>query len=232
MIDINASVATNFSDSFGLQFDQYGDGLSVIDQNLADLLDFNDEPVDGNGARNNETWSLNQIYAGLPLKDEPPELFDDNRFDLLRPFSDNDAEVGALSTASTSNDFNSMNQRNNEMYGILRNVESPTVNLTRVIEWSNYFANATKNETETETGTGTSTEAKVSADSSDNNKMNNTAANDIKSEPMPTESNDATRKVHVKSESSDGDDEIYDDSKNSTSGFSSNVELTEEVNIN
>lgn len=146
------------------------------------------------------------MYAGLPLKDEPPELLDD-RFDLLRPFRDIDGEMAALSTASTSNEPN-LNRSNNQLYGMLRHTESPTLNLSQVIEWSAYFSNATKTETtdvnETTTTTTTTTETNTT-------------------EPLQT--------VRVKLES-DGDDDDHnstDDCKNSTSGFSSNVELTEEV---
>lgn len=198
---------------FTLNIDQYADSVSVFDQNVADLNDYNNtDLVDRNGARNDEQWNFNQLYAGLPLKDEPPELFADDRFDLLRPFNDNDnnAEVSALSTAGTSNDYPSNHNNNNNdirLYG-MRNIESPTVNLTRVIEWSDYFANATKNEeSDTANNTDDATEIKIEA----------------------TEINDMMSHVRVKSES-EGDDDAFDDSKNSTSGFSSNVELTEEVN--
>lgn len=212
--DSNVPVVSDLSDLFTLNIDQYADSVSVFDQNVADLNDYNNtDHVDRNGARSNEQWNFNQFYAGLPLKDEPPELFSDDRFDLLRPFNDNDnnAEVSALSAAGTSYDYPSNNNNNddddNRSYG-MRNIESPTVNLTRVIEWSDYFANATKNE--------------------EPDMANNTDdATEIKIET--TEMNDTMSHVRVKSES-EGDDDVFDDSKNSTSGFSSNVELTEEVN--
>lgn len=195
------------SDLFTLNLDQYADSGSVFDQNVADLNDYNStDRADRNGTRNDEQWHFSQLlYAGLPLKDEPPELFSDDRFDLLRPFNDDNdnAEVSALSAAGPSNDYPSNNMR---MYG-MRNVESPTVNLTRVIEWSDYFANATKSEEpDTANNTDDAIEIKIEA----------------------TEVNDTMSHVRVKSES-EGDDDVFDDGKNSTSGFSSNVELTEEV---
>lgn len=211
--DSNVPVDSDLSDLFTLNIDQYADSVSVFDQNVADLNDYNNtDPIDRNGARNNEQWNFNQLYAGLPLKDEPPELFADDRFDLVRPFNDNNdnnAEVSALSAAGTSNVHSSNNNNNSHrLYG-MRNIESPTVNLTRVIEWSDYFANATKNE-----------EPDMMANNTDD-------ATEIKIEA--TDINDMMSHVRVKSES-EGDDDIFDDSKNSTSGFSSNVELTEEVN--
>lgn len=184
--------------------DQFADSVSVFDQNLADLNDYGDG-LDRNGARSNE------LYAGLPLKDEPFELNDDHRFDPLRPFSDLDSEVAALSsTASTSND-NGFHRPTSTMYGMLRNIDSPTLNLSQVIEWSDYFSNATKTENETDTTTVEIQQPTATA-----------------AEQNATEN---YRNVRVKSES-DGDDDhqsTSDDCKNSTSGFSSNVELTEEV---
>lgn len=181
-------------------------GVSVFDQNMADLNDYN-EGTDRNGARSNDSWNFNQLYAGLPLKDEPPsELYDDNRFDPLRPFSDIDAEVAALSSASTSNDFGSPH-RNNHLYGMLRHTESPNLNLSQVIEWSDYFSNATKTEKDNETTTETSP-----------NEQNTTE-------------NFKNVRVKLESEGDDDDRASSDDCKNSTSGFSSNVELTEEVKI-
>lgn len=186
----------------------------MFEQNLADLNDYGDGNVnvnDRNGARSNDTWNIGQLYAGLPLKDEPQDLFDDNRFDPLRPFSDIDAEIGALSSASTSNE-NPLNQPNNHLYGMLRHTESPTLNLSQVIEWSAYFSNTTKTEPNTDNETIIET----------------TATTNASHQPNTTED---FKNVRVKLES-DGDDDdrnSSDDCKNSTSGFSSNVELTEEV---
>lgn len=189
--------------------DQFADSVSVFDQNLADLNDYSDG-LDRNGARSNE------LYAGLPLKDEPFEFIDDHRFDPLRPFSDLDAEVAALSSAASTSNDNGFTPPTNNMYGMLRDIESPTLNLSQVIEWSDYFSNATKTENETDTNTvekppTTATGPTITA-----------------AEQNATEN---FRNVRVKLES-EGDDDHQsssDDGKNSTSGFSSNVELTEEV---
>lgn len=186
--------------------DQFTDSVSVFDQNLADLNDYGDG-LDRNGARSNE------LYAGLPLKDEPFEYIDDHRFDPLRPFSDLDGEVATLSsTASTSNE-NGSHRPASTMYGMLRNTESPTLNLSQVIEWSDYFSNATKTENETDTTVELTTTPAPSTTAAEQNATEN------------------FRNVRVKLES-EGDDDHQsssDESKNSTSGFSSNVELTEEV---
>lgn len=178
---------------------------------MADLNDYGDG-VDRNGARSNETWNLNQLYAGLPLKDEPPELMDDNRFDPLRPFSDIDGEVGALSTASTSNEFG-FNRSNNQLYGMLRHTESPTLNLSQVIEWSDYFSNATKTETP-----DAANETAIEITTTTNTTTDQNTTEDFKNV-----------RVKLESEGDDDDPNLSDDCKNSTSGFSSNVELTEEV---
>lgn len=194
----------DLNDLFAMRSDPFTDGVSVFDQNLADLNEYDDRSA--LGARSNEPFNLNQLYAGLPLKDEPLERFDDHTLDLRQSFSENDDEVGALTSAGTSNEFNSTG------HNALRHVESPTVNLTRVIEWSNYFANATKTE-------------EIDA---------NETAVEISTNQQQIETNNL-RNVRVKLESEGDDDDrasssIYDDGKNSTSGFGSNVELTEEVN--
>lgn len=212
-------------DLLTLNADQYADSVSVFDQNLADLNDYSDGG-DRNGARSNESWHhLSQLYAGLPLKDEPSDSFlDDHRFDPLRPFNDLDAEVSALSSstssssslsATTSNDNGFHRPISRTLYGMLR-TESPTLNLSRVIEWSDYFANTTKTE---------------------NDKQNETETTRVEEKTATThEQQNATenfRNVRVKLESEGDDDDQHsssDDCKNSsTSGFSSNVELTEEV---
>lgn len=183
--------------------DQFADSVSVFDQNLADLNDYGDG-LDRNGARSNE------LYAGLPLKDEPFEFIDDHRFDPLRPFSDLDAEVAALSsTASTSND-NGFHRPQSTMYGMLRDIESPTLNLSQVIEWSDYFSNATKTENETDTTTVDQATATKAAEQNATENYRNV-------------------RVKLESEGDDDHQSSSDDGKNSTSGFSSNVELTEEV---
>lgn len=203
--DFNVPVASGLSDIFAMNSEQLTDGVSVFDQNIADLNDYSDG-IDRNGARSNDSWNLNHLYAGLPLKDEPPELFEDSRFDPLRPFSDIDAEVVALSSASTSNDFGSPRGNDNHPYGMLRHADSPSLNLSQVIEWSDYFSNSTKSENDTET---TTTE---------------TLPND-----QNTTENFKNVRVKLESEGDDDDRVSSDDCKNSTSGFSSNVELTEEV---
>lgn len=182
--------------------DQFTDSVSVFDQNLADLNDYSDG-LDRNGARSNESWNLNQLYAGLPLKDEPAQLIDDHRFDPLRPFSDLDAEVAALSSAASTSNDNGFHRPVSSLYGMLR-AESPTLNLSQVIEWSDYFSNATKTENDEQNETDTTVETTMADQNATENFKN----------------------ARVKLES-EGDDDHH--SSNSTSGFSSNVELTEEV---
>lgn len=206
MTEYNVPVASDLADLFAINAEQFSDGVSVFDQNLADLNDYGDGN-DRNGARSNDTWNLNHLYAGLPLKDEPPELYDDNRFDPLRPFNDINAEIGALSSASTSNDIN-LNRRNSHLYGMLRQTESPTLNLSQVIEWSDYFSNSTKTEP---------------------NDGNDTVTETITSNQPNASENFKNTRVKLESEGDDDDRNSSDDCKNSTSGFSSNVELTEEV---
>lgn len=191
---------SNLVDLLTLNADQFADSVSVFDQNLADLNDYGDG-LDRNGARSNE------LYAGLPLKDEPFEYIDDHRFD---PFSDLNAEVAALSSAASTSNDNGFPRPASAMYGMLRNIDSPTLNLSQVIEWSDYFSNATKTENETDS---TPTVERPTATAAEQNATEN------------------YRNVRVKLES-EGDDDHQsssDDGKNSTSGFSSNVELTEEV---
>lgn len=179
--------------------DQFADSVSVFDQNLADLNDYGDG-LDRNGARSNE------LYAGLPLKDEPFEYIDDRRFD---PFSDLDAEVAALSSAASTSNDNGFHRPPSTMYGMLRNIDSPTLNLSQVIEWSDYFSNATKTENETDTTTVESSTATAAEQNATENYRN--------------------VRVKLESEGDDDHQSSSDDCKNSTSGFSSNVELTEEV---
>lgn len=202
--DFSVPVDTDLADLFAMRSDPFTEAVSVFDQNLADLSDYDDTIVDRNGARSNEQYNINQLYAGLPMKDEPLDIFDDHELDLRQSFSENDDEVAAFTLAGTSGANN-----RNQIRDMLRQFESPTVNLTRVIEWSNYFANATKTEKVDED------EVKV-----------NTTEQQIETNNL--------RNVRVKLESEGDDDDragspAYDDSKNSTSGFSSNVELTEEV---
>lgn len=192
--DFSVPLNSEFADLFLLNADPYGDTLSVLDQNLADLNDYEDTST-----ATDAFASLNQLYAGLPLKDETPDLFathsarfDDNNDEQQLP------SVGTA--ASTSSDYGS--------YGMLRNTESPTMNLSRVIEWSNYYDNLTKTE--------------IKEEEADDEGV---------AEETITTSNHsgAGSATRIKSESEGDDDDAASDGKNSTSGFSSNVELTEEV---
>lgn len=186
----------------------------MFDQTIADLNEYNDGLSDRGGARSNDTWTLNQLYAGLPLKDEPPELADHNHFDLLRSFVEADEQIGGLSTASTSG-HPDVEHPSNGMHYMLRNTESPPLNLSQVIDWTDYFANTT-----TTTTSSSATETKIKSETDDDNK-NDDSGNDTSSDEQS---------IRIKSEPDlDIDDRASDGSKNSTSGFSSNVELTEEV---
>lgn len=163
--------------------DPFAEEVSVLDQNLADLSQYED-PTAAVGA--DAFANFNQIYAGIPLKDEP--------FDLPLRLSESDAEeeFNFVSAASTSSGYASLARNVNSRF--LRGAESP-VDLSRVIEWSRYF-----NDSEGFIKSETVEEADKL------HPTNNTTNSTRKSE----------------SESSDDD-------RASTSGFSSNVELTEEV---
>lgn len=195
-VPINSELA-----DFFLNSDQFAESVSVFDQNIADLHDYESDSI-GLGDIEEQYSTLAQLYSGIPLKDEPPEIAE-------HPFSihftsENDQSIAA--TASTSSEYCSMGR--SDTYGLMRTCESPTADLTRVIEWSDYF----KSESE--------------SDSEDNgkNELNKNIKNEKLSDGIKTES-----------ESEDDDHEatssLFDDGKNSTSGFSSNVELTEEVSV-
>lgn len=201
--DFTVPVSSELADLFLLNSDPFGDTLSVLDQNLADLNDYADAST-----ANEAFASLNQLYAGLPLKDETPDLFAQHN---ARFGNDNDDEQllpSVVTPASTSNSFGSHDQM--EAYGMLRNIESPTMNLSRVIEWSNYYDNLTKTEFKEE-------------DVDDEGVAEETITTSNHGE-----SGDSTR-IKTESEGDDDDRASSSDGKNSTSGFSSNVELTEEV---
>lgn len=196
--EFTVPINPELADLFLLNADPFGENVSVLDQNLADLNDYEE------GARNDPFLNFHQLYAGLPLKDEPPEIFDDHSYNIR--FGDSDIDEQQLATsvptvASTSSDYGSMGRA--EIYGMLRNTESPTINLTRVIEWSNYFENYTKSEIKDEE------DETVVGDISNEGEQNTTK-----------KLNNLNNSKRIKLES-EGDD--------STSGFSSNVELTEEV---
>lgn len=200
--DFSVPVNSDLADLFLLNSDPFGDTLSVLDQNLADLNDYEDALT-----ANEAFASLNQLYAGLPLKDETPDLFANHN----GQFGNQDDELllpSVATAASTSSDYGSYER--NGAYGMLRNIESPTMNLSRVIEWSNYNDNLTKNEIKEE-------------DADDEG---------VVEEAITTSVNAGTGdSIRIKAESEGDDDDraSSSDGKNSTSGFSSNVELTEEV---
>lgn len=201
--DFTVPVSSELADLFLLNSDPFGDTLSVLDQNLADLNDYADAST-----ANEAFASLNQLYSGLPLKDETLDLFAQHNG---RSAADNDDEQLLPSVAtppSTSNSYGSHGQ--NEAYGMLRNIESPTMNLSRVIEWSNYYDNLTKTEFKEEEAEDEGVVEETINTSNDSG------------------SGDSTR-IKSESEGDDDDRASSSDGKNSTSGFSSNVELTEEV---
>lgn len=150
------------------------------------------------------------------MKDEPSELFSSNPFDLLRPFSESDVGIGDFSTASTSSNVDAEANTNN-MHHMLRSSESPPLNLSQVIDWTDYFANSTT--TTTTAATETSATAPF---------IKLEAEEDSKNDDSGIDSSSDENSVCVKVEQ-DIDDQSSDGNKNSTSTFSSNVELTEEV---
>lgn len=206
--DFSVPVNSELADLFLLHTDPFVDTLSVLDQNLADLNDYEDLST-----ANDAFVNLNQMYAGLPLKDETPDLFTNHNNDRIT--SDNDDEQLFLATVpGTSSDYGQ-----NEAFSMLRNIESPTMNLSQVIEWSNYYNDNDNNLTKTE--------IKEENANDDEGVIEETVitSNDI------VGTDNGTR-IKFESDGDDDDDddrESSSDSKNSTSGFSSNVELTEEV---
>lgn len=182
--EFSVPTSPGLSDMLFAHSDIFGDEVSVLDQNLADLSQFEDSMA----SANNDAFSnFNQIYAGIPLKDEPYEL------PLRLIESDAEDDVNFVSAASTSSGYASVARIENSRF--LRNTESP-VDFSRVIEWSRYF-NDSEGFIKTET-----------IEEVDKIHQTNTTTN-------------STRK---------SESESSDDDRASTSGFSSNVELTEEVN--
>lgn len=222
MTEFTVPIVTGQHDPFTIHFDQLADDISVFEQTIADLNEYNDGLSDRGGARSNDTWTLNQLYAGLPLKDEPPEFPDDSHFDLLS-FGDASERIAGLSTASTSG-HPDVETPSNDMRYMLRNTESPPLNLSQVIDWTDYFANETESTPTATTTTATEnivTETKIKSERDDDNK-NDDSGNDTSSDEQS---------IRIKSEPDlDIDDRASE--QNSTSGFSSNVELTEEVTQN
>lgn len=194
--EFTVPIGSELADLF-LNSDLFAESASVLDQNMADLNDY-----EGVGMANDDFANLNTLYAGLPLKDEPPDLVSNNLYNIHF----NEPEQ----TASTSSDYGSTPPNRSDHYGLMRSPDSPKINYTQVIEWSEYFSENTikkeKEESEAEdaTANGTSVDAPSEQDSG------------------------------IKLESDledDADDRSSHGSKNSTSGFSSNVELTEEVSL-
>lgn len=201
--DFSVPVNSDLADLFLLNSDPFGDTLSVLDQNLADLNDYEDAST-----ANEAFASLNQLYAGLPLKDETPDLFAHHNA-RFGEHEDEQLLPIVASAASTSSEYGSYGR--NEAYGMMRNIDSPTMDLSRVIEWSNYYENATKTEIKEEEAD----DEGVAEETVTTSSRTGTAGN--------------STRIKSESEADDDDRASSSDGKNSTSGFSSNVELTEEV---
>lgn len=199
---------SDLTDFFLAHSDPFADTISVLDQNLADLNDYDDSTENTGGAGSDNRLQFSQLYAGLPLKDEPLEIFDEHSYNVRSSLSDDEHNLlSTIAGASTSSDYGATNE-----YEYLRNTESPVADLSRVIEWSSYFAD--NNETERKP-------KEESLDPSNEEKCNTTHF-------------DGRSCSRLKLESEGDDDDrasssAYGDNKSSTSGFGSNVELTEEV---
>ena len=100
-----------------LNADQFNEATSILDLNLADLNDYSDE-------------QLQHPYQGLPLKDEPLDIYDDFRFRAEEAASTSSDLFGA-SLSSTPNDFNRFNY-------------------SRIVTWTELHDNLTKIKQETE----------------------------------------------------------------------------------
>lgn len=88
-----------------LNSEQFTDSASLLDLNLADLNDYDDR---------------SRPYAGLPLKDEPPNIYGDSPFDFKEELA---------STSYTSDLGLSVNASSN----------SDRSNYTRTIDWSEFY---------------------------------------------------------------------------------------------
>lgn len=209
MTEFTVPIGSDLADYF-LNADAFAEATSVFDQNLADLNDY--EGVQN--AAEDPFANFNSLYAGLPLKDEPSEMLGaNNRLVNLR-ISEPEQ------TASTSSgDFGSNPFNHSEYFDLLRGPDSPRLNYTKVIEWATYFKNETDEEehaqqTEPRQADGATikTETEEEAGTSSGASRHDSG---MKLEPDSDEDSDGRS--------------LHSDGKNSTSGFSSNVELTEEV---
>lgn len=201
-----------------LHSDLFAETTSVLDQTLADLNEY----AGMQDAADDPFLNFNTLYAGLPLKDEPPDMLGDPIFNL----GFNDPEPEHEASTSSGNDPVPHLPNRNLHYGLLRSPDLVRTNYSQVIEWSEYFRNDSVKVEETTKNGECSTGA---------------CAVTIKTEPeeedevprTPTRSANRRHDSGIKLES-DLDDDVdarssLSSSKNSTSGFGSNVELTEEV---
>lgn len=229
MTEFTVPIGSDLADLF-LNADVFTESTSVFDQNLADLNDYEGQ----NNAVDDPFANFNTLYAGLPLKDEPSEILGGDRLVNLRF---NEAEQAA---STSGGDFGSYPFNHNEHDAFLRRPDSPRLNYTKVIEWSTYFNNRTAEEENFNDD-----DHLRGADRTDpgENKTgdDNEAANEVTIKTEPVEEGDTAEgasnsdnRRHDSGMNSEFDEDSdgrssHSDSKNSTSGFSSNAELKEEV---
>lgn len=213
--EFTVPIGSELADLF-LNAETFAESASVLDQNLADLNDYENFGEMG-GAQDDPFLNFNSLYAGLPLKDEPNDILGERLLNIR--FGESEHE------ASTSNNDSGIDpSNNNALYGLLRAPDSPRVNYSQVIEWSEYFRSDSI-KTEEEDNADDELGATVKTEPNDKDADQGTSS---------SRRNHSTRHDSGMKLESDVEDDIDDvsshgDSKNSTSGFSSNVELTEEV---
>lgn len=211
--DFTVPLGMDLGDFF-LHADAFAESASVFDQNLADLNDYEglSDPIDDPFA------NFQSLYAGLPLKDEPSEILGNDR--LVNPRL-NEAEQ----TASTSSgDFGSNPSDPNDNYGFLRESDSPRLNYSRIIEWSTYFRDETDDNETAEQSNDETSDVTVKTEPEDKEVSAGEGTSTSRGRR-----HDSGIKLESESEEDSDGRSSHSDCKNSTSGFGSNVELTEEV---
>lgn len=238
--DFTVSLGSDLADLF-LNADIFAEQPSVYDQNLADLNDFEG---DGQNVVNDPFANFQSLYAGLPLKDEPSEIAGSDRLVNLRIGEGDAQQPQAASTSGGDSGENPFDF--SQYYSLLQRPDSPRLNYTKVIEWSEYFKNETNdvfndihnvdnqnqnNENQTQ---ATITEATISIKQEPEENKDDVEEHKFDAgEGTSTGSNrrhaDSGMKLEPEFEEDSDGHSSHSDGKNSTSGFSSNVELTEEV---
>lgn len=215
--EFTVPIGSELADLF-LNAEAFAESASVLDQNLADLNDYENYGGIG-GAQDDPFLNFNSLYAGLPLKDEPNDTLGERLLNIR--FGESEHEP------STSSNDSGSHPSSNAFYGLLRAPDSPRVNYSQVIEWSEYFRNdsiKTEEEDNVEVDAG-ALDVTVKIEPTDKGEEQSKSS----SQRSNSRRHDSGMKLESDLEDDIDDGSSHGDSKNSTSGFSSNVELTEEV---